>query len=94
MYMARRRKPAKLLILGTYRPVDMLGEPEDGGRALAEALALVEGNGERQYEAELYRLYGELLLRMEERETGRTGEEEKIAHPPIHPILPIGSCPP
>jgi len=53
---------------------------EEGLSVLAEALALVNKNGERWWEAELYRLYGELSLRMGERETGRTGEEEKIAH--------------
>ena len=45
-------------------------QPEDGIRALAEAFALVAGNGERQYEAELYRLYGELSLRAGERTKG------------------------
>jgi predicted ATPase len=39
-----------------------LGQPEAGLTALSEALALVETTGERHYEAELYRLQGELLL--------------------------------
>ncbi len=39
-----------------------LGRPEEGLEVLAEALALVEDTGERQMEAELYRLRGELLL--------------------------------
>jgi predicted ATPase len=39
-----------------------LGEPEAGLTALAEALTLAETTGERWYEAELYRLKGELLL--------------------------------
>jgi adenylate cyclase len=38
------------------------GQPEDGLRALAEALDLVQKNGERMWEAELYRLTGELTL--------------------------------
>ena len=38
------------------------GQAEEGLRVLAEALAIVHKNGERQYEAELYRLKGELLL--------------------------------
>ncbi len=42
-----------------------LGRPEEGLNLLAEALALVHANGERDYEAELYRLRGELLLRQE-----------------------------
>jgi TOMM system kinase/cyclase fusion protein len=39
-----------------------LGEPEAGLMALAEALTLADTTGERWYEAELYRLKGELLL--------------------------------
>jgi predicted ATPase len=39
-----------------------MGEPEEGLRLLAEALALVEKSGGRWREAELYRLKGELLL--------------------------------
>jgi predicted ATPase len=39
-----------------------IGQPEAGLTALAEALALVDTTGERWYEAELYRLKGELLL--------------------------------
>src|SRR4029079_10144481 len=38
------------------------GQPEEGLRVLAEALAAVEKTGERWYEAELYRLRGELRL--------------------------------
>jgi class 3 adenylate cyclase/predicted ATPase len=40
----------------------ILGEPEAGLTALAEALTLVESSGERFYEAELHRLKGALLL--------------------------------
>jgi predicted ATPase len=36
--------------------------PEEGLRVVAEALAQVDKTGERYYEAELYRLYGELTL--------------------------------
>ena len=39
-----------------------VGQVEEGLRVLAEALALVDKNGERFYEAELYRLKGELSL--------------------------------
>jgi DNA-binding winged helix-turn-helix (wHTH) protein/predicted ATPase len=45
--------------------VEALGlalRPEEGLRALEEALSLAERGGERYYEAELYRLKGELLL--------------------------------
>jgi predicted ATPase len=37
------------------------GQAEEGLTALAEALAIVEKNAESQYEAELYRLKGQLL---------------------------------
>jgi predicted ATPase len=39
-----------------------LGEPEAGLAVLTEALTRVDATGERWYEAELYRLKGELLL--------------------------------
>ena len=39
------------------------GQAEDGLATVAEALALVEQTEERTYEAELYRLKGELTLR-------------------------------
>jgi predicted ATPase len=38
------------------------GQTEEGLRVLGEALPAVHKNGERHYEAELYRLRGELLL--------------------------------
>jgi predicted ATPase len=38
------------------------GQVEEGLRALAEALTVVDKNGERFYEAELYRIKGELTL--------------------------------
>jgi predicted ATPase len=40
------------------------GQPEAGLSALDEALTLVEATGERWWEAEVYRLKGELLLRL------------------------------
>lgn len=42
-----------------------MGEPEQGLAALVEALALVEQTGERWYEAELYRIKGELTLQQQ-----------------------------
>ena len=39
-----------------------VGQAEEGLTVLAEALAAVHNSGERYYEAELYRLKGELLL--------------------------------
>jgi predicted ATPase len=49
------------------------GQSEEGLSVLAEALALVHKTGERFYEAELYRLKGELLLA---RPTHQTAEVE------------------
>src|SRR5262249_54206855 len=40
----------------------IIGQPEVGLTALAEAMTLVDTTGERWYEPELYRLKGELLL--------------------------------
>src|SRR5262249_5694047 len=40
----------------------IMGQPEAGLTALAEALTLVDTTGERWYESEIYRLKGELLL--------------------------------
>jgi predicted ATPase len=40
----------------------ILGDPEAGRTALAEALTLAETTGERWYEAEIYRLKGALLV--------------------------------
>jgi len=58
------RRPAHLVILaGAYGKV---GQTEDGLKVVAEALALVDKNGERYYEAELYWLKGELLLARED----------------------------
>ncbi len=41
------------------------GQAEEGLSALSEALAVVDKTGERYYEAELYRLKGELTLKSE-----------------------------
>jgi predicted ATPase len=49
------------LLAEAYQTV---GEPEAGLRVLGEALALVEQTEERFWEAEIYRLTGELLLRV------------------------------
>jgi hypothetical protein len=51
-----------------------VGQTEKGLSVLAEALATVDKTGERVHEAELYRLYGELSLRIGEPETGRIGD--------------------
>jgi predicted ATPase len=50
------------LLVEAYQSV---GQPEAGLRVLAEALAQVEKTEERFWEAEIYRLKGELLLKAE-----------------------------
>ena len=50
------------LLVETCRKI---GQIEDGLSALDEALAVVDKNEDRIYEAELYRLKGELLLELE-----------------------------
>ena len=62
------------------------GQAEEGLTALTEALAVVERTGERWYEAELYRLYGELSLRAGETANGRTGEKSEVAPSPDLPV--------
>jgi len=51
------------------------GQAEEGLRVVAEALAVVEKNDERFYEAELYRIKGELALRAGEKAKRGNGEE-------------------
>ena len=48
------------LLAETYGKV---GQSEEGLRSLSEALTLVDTTGERYYEAEIYRLKGELTLK-------------------------------
>lgn len=60
------------------------GNPEKGLRLLGEALELTNNTEERWWEAELYRLYGELSLRLNQRENGRSADarnetEKRIA---------------
>ena len=44
---------------------EKVGQVEEGLTLLAEALVTIDRTGERYYEAELYRLKGELLLAQE-----------------------------
>jgi predicted ATPase len=53
-----------------------VGEAEQGLAALVEALAQIEKTGERWYEAELYRLKGE-LLRAQDGHQGKTEDVEQ-----------------
>lgn len=59
-------------------------QAEEGLTMLVEALATVDKTGECFYEAELYRLKGELLLRVGERKSGRKGEQSP--HSPTPPF--------
>ena len=70
MGMEANRPQLLVFLAEGYRAV---GQPEDGLQSVAEALALVDQTGERWYEAELYRLKGELLLSNDER--GRMNDE-------------------
>ncbi len=54
-----------------------VGQPEEGLRMLAEALAAVEKTGERWCESELYRLKGELLLAQGSTEQGAKSRERE-----------------
>ena len=58
------------------------GRPRKGCAVLAEALAVVDDNGERCWEAELYRLKGELLL-------ARSAEQHAEAEACFHQALDI-----
>jgi predicted ATPase len=59
------------------------GQVEKGLAAVAEALRLVDKNDERLYEAEVYRIKGELLLTRESKKprTGCTKHEAETPHP-------------
>jgi predicted ATPase len=58
------------------------GQSDEGLRVLTEALAAVDTTGERFYEAELYRLKGELLLQ-------QTARDEQQAETCFHQALDI-----
>lgn len=57
-------------------------QTEEGLKLLTEALATVEVTSERWYEAELYRLKGELLLSRGDREPGSRGASSFTPAPP------------
>ena len=78
----RRRGPAcsSRIILPCWREAyGRGGQAEEGLRLLTEGLGAVDKTAERYWEAELYRLKGELLLKMRdgEKEGGRAGEIEE-----------------
>ncbi|MBI3757133.1 MAG: hypothetical protein HY267_04070 [Deltaproteobacteria bacterium] len=57
---AELQRPSFLALLAEAH--GKVGQAEEGLTVVAEALAMVDGTGERFYEAELYRVKGELLL--------------------------------
>ena len=66
------------LLANGYKGV---GQVEEGLRVVAEALTTVEKTGERMFEAELYRLKGELLL-----SKGAGGQGSRGGKPTSHPL--------
>lgn len=54
-----------------------LEHPEEGLNAIEEGLGIINRNGERHYEAELYRLKGELTLQQESKEQGAGSREQE-----------------
>ena len=96
---ARGLPPFKQQALNCVRPhflallaeaLDKARQVEEGLRVLEEALALVHRNGERYYQAELYRLKGELLLMQSKgRAVSQTANElEKRWLRPSRQLLP------
>ena len=57
------------------------GQADEGLKTVAEALAMVEKNGERWTEAELYRLKGELTLQQESQKSKGKSQKSKIHSP-------------
>jgi predicted ATPase len=63
----------RLLLADAYRKIDQI---EAALQTLTDAVTAVERTGERTFEAELYRLYGELSFRIGEPETGGSGDNK------------------
>ncbi len=57
------------------------GQIEEGLTVLAEALDIVDNSGERVYEAELYRLKGELLLAQAREQATGNGQQGRVPDP-------------
>jgi predicted ATPase len=64
-----------------------VGQANEGLRLITEALAMVARTGEHYYEAELYRLKGELLLAL-------AGKEQQLteAETSFHQALEVARC--
>jgi len=70
-----------------------VGRPEEGLSVLAEALEFVEQRGKRAYEAEIYRLYGELTLQKQSVARGPVTEvEDRPASASRSPESDTGKC--
>ena len=87
-----------LIPVGQRTPKTLpLKEVEEGLRTLAEALTIVDKTKERLYEAELYRLQGELTLRSKEVEDQSNtiqseAEVEKEAEVWFQKAIDIARC--
>ncbi len=73
------RRPYYLALLA--KAYGKVGQTEEGLGLLAEALALVDKNGERYYEAELYRLKGELTLQEANQKSKVKTQKSKVLNP-------------
>ncbi len=65
-----------------------IGNFAEGHHSFTEAEEFIHRTEERFWEAELYRLYGELSLRLGERASGRTGEKVLVAPSPDRLVAP------
>jgi predicted ATPase/class 3 adenylate cyclase len=65
-----------------------MGQAEEGLNVLAEALVVTHKNQERFYEAELYRLKGELLLTQESKNQKSKGKSQKSENTDPRPLAP------
>ena len=61
------------------------GQTEDGLGTLTEALTVVDKNGERFYEAELYRIKGELTLQEARQKSKGKSQKSKSTPRPLTP---------
>lgn len=80
----RRAHPCFLALLAEAH--EKAGQTEEDLTALTEALAQVDATGERYYEAELYRLKGELTLQHASQQSNGKSQNAKVIDP--HPLLP------
>ncbi len=64
------------------------GRTEEGLAAVVEALDWVQSHGNRSYEAELYRVKGELLLAQESKNQKAKGKSQKLENTDPRPLTP------